>query len=716
VNSQKIFFFRLSKILFLYFIYSTLPMVAANIGSDTNVNAYTTQQKVYANDRIASFAALIGGFKIFDLGSTTTFDSFFPVSGDIDLQAGTLVLNKDLTTQDTVFFSPGNIIGNKHSLDFAQTVSQIPKLSAVQAACSALVMGTNPTIPNSAQVLSCDFSRDSQFVALGCYRTNNPTSSRGTNVTIYQVDFSNPTNPVWTQQVTTAGLSYANENIMNLIRWHPMKYVLAVALKTASGTKELRIFLYDGATSLTEVTQTSIPDFGVACYAVAWHPSGDYLAIAKASSPYIQVYAFDQNTNTLGSVVASSTTAYVTSTKALDWDPTGNYLAIGYNAAPYMTIFKFTPTGFTQTITPAVGTFTGTVNALRWHPLIPNLLGVATAAGTNSIRVVQFDPDTQTITNYALATESNIYLAVDWGACSNCLSAARAATTNNHRLFTFTQSPPTLTGNTAFTTLGSNLIDTRYDPSGQWFIDTSNASAIIARYAMNGRCTNPMCRTFTDLNIYLNSDLYLRDCCLTFAGNCSIIGHNKHLSMSRTCTLQIAAASTLTLKDISVDTMNGTRINCLGNSSTLSLSNATLNLDGDYTFSSGSLTIANNVNITGPTRTFLYSSKQPCTIATQSTLALANGLTFNYNPQTPSATKLQFADNTAQLALYGATLNASQNLQLIKGTILVDNSSQLTGPGTITFSDGLSSTNNATVHILPAAQLITTGNVTLADA
>ncbi|MDZ4099996.1 MAG: hypothetical protein U1E13_15070, partial [Methylophilaceae bacterium] len=142
---------------------------------------------------------------------------------------------------------------------------------------------------------------------------------------------------------------------------------------------------------------------------------------------------------------------------------------------------------------------------------------------------------------------------------------------------------------------------------------------------------------------------------------------------------------------------------------------ATLILNNNFTFAMGALTLANDVRIQGAGRTFLYSSNQPCTIGAQSTLTLENNLIFNYNPQTPSINQLQFADSTAQLALYGATLNATQNLQLTKGTIFIDRAAQLVGPGTITFGDGASSANNATVRILPAAQLIANGNMTIAD-
>ena len=274
-------------------------------------------------------------------------------------------------------------------------------------------------------------------------------------------------------------------------------------------------------------------------------------------------------------------------------------------------------------------------------PLSLLALDIGSDTGVNAYTTQQYlyangrVASTDSISNYVLASESNTQSSVDWCSCGNCLSAARAATSSNHHMYAFTQSPLALTAGTAFSTVGATLSETRYDPSGQYFIDTAT-NGYVARRAIIGRCTNPVCRTFTDLNLYLNNDLLIRDCCITFVGNCSLIGRNNTLSLASTCTLQIDDASTLLLKDISIKTTNSTHINCIADNSTLSLSNATLVLASDYLFKTGSLHIANDVHLQGPGHTFYYSSNQPCIIDTQSSLTLGNSLIFPYNPQLPS--------------------------------------------------------------------------------
>src|SRR5688572_6029613 len=112
-------------ILFLLLPYSFLQ--AANIGSDTAVTRFNTQQIVQNGDRIAGFAALAGGFALSGNGSIGTFDSFFSVSGDIALNFGTLILSQDLIINNiTAINTLGNIIGNNHIMEFAPFISCVP--------------------------------------------------------------------------------------------------------------------------------------------------------------------------------------------------------------------------------------------------------------------------------------------------------------------------------------------------------------------------------------------------------------------------------------------------------------------------------------------------------------------------------------------------------------------------------------------------------------
>ena len=122
----------MKKYIFFSFLFCKI-LFAANIGSDTMVTLFNTQQTVNDGDRIASFAALKDGFILANSAVTGTFDSFFQVSGTIDLTGGTLVLDKDLVLSNTSQLNTmGAIVGNNHVLSLAKNISLLPQIGSSQ--------------------------------------------------------------------------------------------------------------------------------------------------------------------------------------------------------------------------------------------------------------------------------------------------------------------------------------------------------------------------------------------------------------------------------------------------------------------------------------------------------------------------------------------------------------------------------------------------------
>ncbi|MFC1841520.1 hypothetical protein ACFLYA_00445 [Candidatus Dependentiae bacterium] len=113
-----------------FLIYFSLQIIfitvikCANIGSDTSVDRFTTQQILYNGDRVATFAALDAGFKIDNSSATGTFDSVFPVSGDIELNSGTLEITNDILLDSTAeIITFGNITGNNHTFEMSRSTT-----------------------------------------------------------------------------------------------------------------------------------------------------------------------------------------------------------------------------------------------------------------------------------------------------------------------------------------------------------------------------------------------------------------------------------------------------------------------------------------------------------------------------------------------------------------------------------------------------------------
>ena len=126
---------RIDKIYLFVIIafFLSLRVVAVNIGSDTKVSR-EVEVTLNDGDRIAGFAAMESGFTLFDSAAAATFDSFFPVSGTVDLADGTLVLQRDFIFRDTAEFKQlGDIIGNDHSMEFSASMTCVPSIAVIGA-------------------------------------------------------------------------------------------------------------------------------------------------------------------------------------------------------------------------------------------------------------------------------------------------------------------------------------------------------------------------------------------------------------------------------------------------------------------------------------------------------------------------------------------------------------------------------------------------------
>lgn len=109
---------------------SHCQMWATIIGSDFNTQAaqpHFTFQQGQSNNRLANYAWTPNGFSLADAFTSAIFDSTFPVSGLIQLNGGTLILNRDLIFNNTTTLkSLGTIIGQGHILSLPQNVASLP--------------------------------------------------------------------------------------------------------------------------------------------------------------------------------------------------------------------------------------------------------------------------------------------------------------------------------------------------------------------------------------------------------------------------------------------------------------------------------------------------------------------------------------------------------------------------------------------------------------
>lgn len=108
-------------------ICSCVNTQAVVIGSDTAVSTQPFYLFSASPNRIANFAWMQGGFGLQNPLTSLLFDSVFPVSGTVQINGGTLTLNRDLIFDNVISLQGlGTIIGSGHVLSLSPGISAFP--------------------------------------------------------------------------------------------------------------------------------------------------------------------------------------------------------------------------------------------------------------------------------------------------------------------------------------------------------------------------------------------------------------------------------------------------------------------------------------------------------------------------------------------------------------------------------------------------------------
>ena len=170
--------------------------------------------------------------------------------------------------------------------------------------------------------------------------------------------------------------------------------------------------------------------------------------------------------------------------------------------------------------------------------------------------------------------------------------------------------------------------------------------------------------------ITLDSKLSL-DAIWVVNGDLTIDGGGNTLAMLTNGQILVGSNSTLVLRNIKVQEVDGIDIACIDNTGTIVLEDVEWLQNGLYQFNFGNLRCKSRVLFNGANSTLAYQSSQPLVIETESRLILDQGFTFSYDPvQTASKDLLQFADQTSRLVMRGATLHTTlTGLNIVDGHI-----------------------------------------------
>jgi len=116
-------------LIFIVFSFYCLDSLAIVKGSETlvSVEPFFSFPASDSDNKISSFGWFKNGFSLEDATTTCTFDSVYPVSGNIDLNGGTLYLSQDLIFKNrTTFLGAGVVIGNNHVVNFCSSINELP--------------------------------------------------------------------------------------------------------------------------------------------------------------------------------------------------------------------------------------------------------------------------------------------------------------------------------------------------------------------------------------------------------------------------------------------------------------------------------------------------------------------------------------------------------------------------------------------------------------
>ena len=211
-----------------------------------------------------------------------------------------------------------------------------------------------------------------------------------------------------------------------------------------------------------------------------------------------------------------------------------------------------------------------------------------------------------------------------------------------------------------------------YKIKGQGIVNLSFHNLYLGGEEIN--CTSTIYWDGNHSKTHLNSNLNLSGS-WTFSGKCSINGHGNNINLNNTGEIKIEKGSTLLLEKLTLSNVHENKFICLDNSSKIQLKNVYIKLDGNYTFSIGSFDFIDTVDFSG-SYTFEYASPISSTIKTHSTFKSADNITFQTGRT--NQTPITFTDRTSKLHLKNSTLSImDEGFLVTKGTVILDGEIQI---------------------------------------
>ncbi|MBU4270207.1 hypothetical protein KKE07_05040, partial [Candidatus Dependentiae bacterium] len=618
------------------------------------------------------------------------YNALFPISGDIRMNGGSLVLLSDLAFQRVAnVISMGNIIGNDHSVYFHNSISELNFPNLNLTGVNLRLVDDN--LFNSA-VRTIDWSPDNNYIAVG------KTTAAGDDIAIAYFDGSTLT--------VTAGANISDT--VYSVGWHPYESFIAVG-RDANAGDDLKIFNWNVSNgTFTEVSGISSPT--VNCLSVSWHPWGNFLASGwNSAADRVIVYPFNQTTGALnfaGRILAGTMpSANVSSGDGLDWDYTGSYVAAGTlnSAGAEVLIYYFDGSTLTLTANAEIGR---AVNCVRWRTN-DTKLAIGLSAGAESFRIYEHNRSNGSFTEIVASQigEAQNISSMDWTTSGTKILIGLSNNANSeYRIYEF-NNDNTLSL-VVETNVAGNVNSVRWSNDDE-YLSRGDSLFYLSVFKLETSLYFENVRLFFDTDVTFKTPI-------TFSGKCGIhgAGHNLQLNSG----FNLKDNSSLEIYNSSLKSIINNPVTAESQNSSIILNNVNLVPAQDINFNTGKIVITGNCDFIGEYN-FHLDNNATLSINPTSFLHLNNGFSIEAGKSSYSAeSPIYFSDNTSELIFdQGLIRSINYGLQFTKGKIVskgvatFESTSTDTQTGII-FGDGTAA-NDVDLLIYPSAELALDGDV-----
>ncbi|KKQ11884.1 MAG: Serine/threonine protein kinase, partial [candidate division TM6 bacterium GW2011_GWF2_36_6] len=177
----------------------------------------------------------------------------------------------------------------------------------------------------------------------------------------------------------------------------------------------MQLYKFTG-TSLSLVTQLTLPGGDSVLFGMEWSPDGRYLVIGTAPSYKASIYKF--NGSSLSLVVQTS--SYGNPLYQTIWSPDGKYIALA-GGSNVIQVYQFT--GSSVSLVAQSASYGNLINGISWSP-DGKYIAAGGIQGSGTVNVYQFTGSSLSFVTQSASTADSQFKAVSWSPDGKYLAAA----------------------------------------------------------------------------------------------------------------------------------------------------------------------------------------------------------------------------------------------------------------------------------------------------